>query len=69
MPDAGLAITTQGAAPIEAMWVKASTGSKGCFSNANGPMEMGVEFVTRHNGDFNRGLHSKECAVKHQLLG
>ena len=27
MPAAGLAITTQGAVPIEPMWVKSATGS------------------------------------------
>jgi hypothetical protein len=27
MPTAGLAMTTQGAEPIEAMWVKSATGS------------------------------------------
>ena len=44
MPVFGLAITTHGAEPIEAMWVKSATGSYGCLSSANGPIEIGVEF-------------------------
>jgi hypothetical protein len=26
------------------MWVKSATGSYGCFSSTNGPIETGVEF-------------------------
>ena len=43
MPVFGLAITTHGALPISAIWVKPSTGSYGCRSRAKGPMEIGVE--------------------------
>ena len=42
----GVAMTTQGAVPIIATWVKPATGSYGCFSSANGPMEMGVELLS-----------------------
>src|SRR4029079_18168762 len=44
MPAFGFAITTHGAEPISAMWVKSATGSYGTFSSANGPIEIGVEF-------------------------
>ncbi len=46
MPVAGLAITTQGAEPIEAMWVRSVTGGEGRQGEGGGTTGSETKNVT-----------------------